>query len=492
MKSLKQFLEKKKSAARFKRAGPGQQLGSSAARSTSSGAGTSDSSRIRTTESGVVERKPLSSGSEKAAAAALARSNQKKQQADHTQRQLEWIRQQARKELEEEKAATTAAEASSSGTGSGAHPADTSGNYTVPGVFYTCPFVGPEVLPRPEIEARLRDMLFDQLEDERAIASCLIIKTCNRNAEMSEAGVSVLCRYLDNIVQNPSDSKYRRIRCANRVYQQRVAPLCGADHFMRAVGFHIVREQPTVQDGGQARSSGQDGDQAGSSGPDGGQAGSSGQDGGQAGSSGQDGGELLDDSCVWQLDDDFDPEYLQTLRDALVDAEPIVPELDRNVRVLIPAQSTARVQLPPDFFNITVRDLQREEKQRRDLVDDLSMLQTKAMREKARARDTTQYRYCLIRIRFPDNFSLQGTFRCLERVSAVFAFVREHMANSEEQFSLLAPSGVKLSSHDSSTLIEAQLVPSIVLIWSSENNKEGATRDGPYIKQEFLTLAGEL
>ena len=44
-------------------------------------------------------------------------------------------------------------------------------------------------------------------------------------------------RYLDNIVQNPTEEKYRKIRINNKVYQERVAPLEGVEQFLRAAGF---------------------------------------------------------------------------------------------------------------------------------------------------------------------------------------------------------------------------------------------------------------
>ena len=51
-------------------------------------------------------------------------------------------------------------------------------------------------------------------------------------------------------------------------------------------------------------------------------------------------------------------------RDALVSAEPIVPELDRNARALMPAQAARQVALPPDFFAISQEEIKREQQLR--------------------------------------------------------------------------------------------------------------------------------
>ena len=53
-------------------------------------------------------------------------------------------------------------------------------------------------------------------------------------------------RYLDNIVQNPTEEKYRKIRINNKVYQERVAPLEGVEQFLRAAGFQ-TKPMPNPQ-----------------------------------------------------------------------------------------------------------------------------------------------------------------------------------------------------------------------------------------------------
>jgi UBX domain-containing protein 6 len=55
------------------------------------------------------------------------------------------------------------------------------------------------------------------------------------------------------------------------------------------------------------------------------------------------------------------------------------------------------------------------------------MLRTKAMREKEEQKSRRRYKYCLIRVRFPDGWVLQGTFSVQEPLAAVSEFVSEHL-----------------------------------------------------------------
>jgi len=59
--------------------------------------------------------------------------------------------------------------------------------------------------------------------------------------------VDTLCKYLENIIQNPSEEKFQKIRMTNRVYQDRVAHVEGAQDFLIAAGFKV--EKLPYQDG---------------------------------------------------------------------------------------------------------------------------------------------------------------------------------------------------------------------------------------------------
>ena len=51
-----------------------------------------------------------------------------------------------------------------------------------------------------------------------------------------------MTRYLENIINNPEEPKFRRIRLANRVFQDKVQPIRGAFEFLQSAGFHKIQE----------------------------------------------------------------------------------------------------------------------------------------------------------------------------------------------------------------------------------------------------------
>lgn len=124
--------------------------------------------------------------------------------------------------------------------------------------------------------------------------------------------VNTLCKYLDNILQNPSDEKFRKIKKSNKAYQDRVACIEGTDIFLQAVGFNS---------------------------------------------------QTLDGQDFWvfaeTLEDKLDG--FQLLMDALVGSEPVRAELDRCLKVLMPNQARKPISLPADFFALSPEEIKREQ-----------------------------------------------------------------------------------------------------------------------------------
>lgn len=52
-----------------------------------------------------------------------------------------------------------------------------------------------------------------------------------------------LCKYIENIVSNPTEEKYRKIRMSNKAFQERILPIEGTKEFLEAAGF-VVQELP--------------------------------------------------------------------------------------------------------------------------------------------------------------------------------------------------------------------------------------------------------
>ena len=174
----------------------------------------------------------------------------------------------------------------------------------------------------------------------------------------------------------------------------------------------------------------------------------------------------------------------QSLRDGLISAEPIRPELDRGLQVLLPSQAAQRMELPPDFFWLTPEELKREQQLKTEQVERNLMLRTKAMRLREEQAQQRKYRFTLVRVKFPDGPILQGTFKVNETFQAVRLFVQDALQDPGTEFSLLCPSVVSGTDElDQSTLLSLNLVPSAVLHFKSP-----LPASAGYLKDELTVL----
>jgi hypothetical protein len=64
-------------------------------------------------------------------------------------------------------------------------------------------------------------------------------------------------------------------------------------------------------------------------------------------------------------------------------------------------------EIPADFFTLSGEELRREQQKRNEEVEKLTTLRTSKMREADSQLRKYNYRYTLIRIRFPNNYILQ-------------------------------------------------------------------------------------
>ncbi|GFQ98824.1 UBX domain-containing protein 6 [Trichonephila clavata] len=372
-----------------------------------------------------------SEGAQRAGAAALARIEQK--QTTNVNWSVQATKAQAKKEIELENASKLK---QTTPVKKDLVVQDSCPALTVSGVYFKCSIIGPEVLPKKEIKQRIKQFLYEQLEQERGLTACLIIHTANENKEKVQRGIETLSRYLTNILDNPDEEKYRKIRLNNKVFQERIVGLEGALDFLDAAGFNkqvIDNEDYLVFSG-------------------------------------------------------TDFENLQMLKEALMSAEPILPSLDRNLRVLQPSQAAIQINLPDDFFNLSADEVKREQNEKIETVELMTQLRTKAMRERDEIKELHMYKYTLIRIRFPDGIILQGTFYVHERLSAVKQYVAENLNDPEREFYLMLPGGSKLVEDDNS-LLELKLVPAVLLnfLWS-----DGSCGTTHYLKPDVMVLLADL
>ncbi|CAK1589729.1 unnamed protein product [Parnassius mnemosyne] len=443
---IKKFFQKKKADAKFKLAGPGYKL----TESTISNQSCNSSKK----EVPVVKRSGLSEESKVAAEAALARLQQKRDNPSFNT-SLAAIKAQVKKELENEKAGETEKVPSNIERAKPVeNEVDVPRNYAASGVYFKCPLISNDILPRDEWKKNIKTFLYEQLEEERGLTACLIIQSCNNNKEKIDTCVETLCKYLENIVTYPEEEKYQKIRMSNRAFSERVQPIEGAMELLLAAGF----TQQTLTN------------------PEG----------------------VEEEYLVFNKENVPSVESLTILIEALRTAEPIQLELDRNLQVLLPSQAANKMALPASFYALSPEELKREQQLRTEAIEKSQMLRTKAMREKDEMREMRKYKFAIIRIRFADGILLQGTFSVYERYNEIHEFVQENLEHSGLPFVLNTPTGHKLIPEEdgNKTLIDLRLVPATVLTFAWHPSVAEEINNSPnkdvYLKPEVMVLVQEI
>ncbi|KAM6466131.1 UBX domain-containing protein 6 isoform 1-T1 [Liasis olivaceus] len=432
---MKKFFQEIKADLKFKTAGPGQKL--------------NESPREKSKEKPKPDPPKCRQGptdeAQMAAAAALARLEQKPKARPLSSQDA--IRNQVKKEL--------MAEAAASDKGmpvdqknSLPEVEEDSSTLSVSGVYFTCPLTGITVR-KDKREIQIKNAILEHTARDPVAASIMEIHTFNRDREKVKLGVETIAKYLDNIHLHPEEEKYRKIKVQNKVFQERIHCLEGADKFFQAVGFEKVALDVAGQEGAAEDFY------------------------------------VLKDKVLEKLED------LKEYKEKLLNGEPVRARLDRQLQIFKPSPQASHFELPIDFFNLTAEELRREQRIRTEAVEKASMLRTKAMREKEEQRELRRYNYTLLRVRFPDGYILQGTFYAREPVSALFQFVRGTLQNDWLPFELLAPGGHKLTD-ESLALNECGLVPSALLtfVWDADVMADikasGGEHMGSVLKPDLL------
>ncbi|XP_035734413.1 UBX domain-containing protein 6-like [Vespa mandarinia] len=434
---IKAFFQKKKANTKFMNAGRGYKL--------------NESSKPETSEmyqpKEPIKRAEPTEEAKVAGQAALARLKAKESDTRRFNTSYAAIQARVKKELELERKARQELEKETA-TKLVEKPKDQATNnefLAVVDVYFRCPYISDEILTREEWKRKIREFLYEQLKEEEAgLTSCLIIHNCNTGKTKIQNCIETLEKYIENILNNPDVEKYQKIRMCNKIFQEKVLPLEGALEFLKAAGF----EQKKLLHN-----------------------------------------DVEEDFLVWNPDGSS-LDDLTMLVEAIRSAEIIPLEVDRNLQVLLPSQANEMTELPESFFNITLEELKKEQKLRAEAIERNQMLRTKAMREKDEERELRRYRFTLIRIKFPDNIILQGTFSVHDKYKEVVDFVKENLINANIPFFLLLSVGQKIRENDyDKTLLELRLIPACLLKFSYESDKgKNLDTSGGYLKESVLCL----
>lgn len=154
--------------------------------------------------------------------------------------------------------------------------------------------------------------------------------------------------------------------------------------------------------------------------------------------------------------------------------------------------ATAKVcnaeDVPEDFFDLTVDDakqLIRDMKRRQAALEEQPLVTAQYRElEKSKMMLNTlhQYKRCVLKVQFPNQLVLQGTFTPLEKVSHVLDFVKKYLQDPNIDFCIFTAPPKKILSAPQ-TLYDANCVPGALVYFASS---APCPESGSYIREDIM------
>eukprot|EP00053_Salpingoeca_punica_P014039 m.127423 g.127423 ORF g.127423 m.127423 type:complete len:499 (+) comp16365_c2_seq1:2236-3732(+) len=432
MKKFMDFFEGKARDRRFKKAGPGVRLADVTSRDEERKAAATASSSLSSSAAAKPAPAPESMSAAARAAAARAERNATRGAPAKTapldaevQRQLL---------AEQETVAAAAASAASK-----ADPQEIVHTQDALEIHFICSICN-ESVSRFAAKEHGPVCLITHMSENPTLYSASIIRSSDAAEAARQVCIDTLKKFISNIINNPSEAKYRRIALSNAAVQSRVAGVDGGLLFLEAAGFQRKQEDaievlimPESPD---------------------------------------DVSRLT--AALAALDSDPEPTYC----------------LQRNMQVIKysggGATALERLSLPDSFFQMTLDELQAEQTRRTAAIEHAATLRTRAMREQERRGRV--YAYTVLRVRWPDGVLLQGTFQAYEPLSALYEFVRDALANPDDDHAFVLqthPTRTRLPDSDDALLKDVGLVPSGLVNISSGGEGGVVPQLAPEVLQEL-------
>ncbi|KAL6846596.1 hypothetical protein ACP4OV_024044 [Aristida adscensionis] len=260
------------------------------------------------------------------------------------------------------------------------------------------------------------------------------------------AAVEVLKRLLGNLLREPANDKYRRVRLGNPRIKEAVADRKGGLELLEAVGFRVGDEGGelfAVMDevpgdaklGGIRRAV-----------------------------------LLLERACPSAPPAQVEAEA----KESRVDEQAAVKKtIDRQIRVFfsVPGSSVPENDVPDSFYNLSGEEIRNEAKMRRERLEQSRLLIPKSYKEKQALAARQKYKQAVIRVQFPDRVILQGVFLPGEATGSLYEFVASALKQPGLEFELICPAVPKprvvphfpKPGERARTLQDEDLVPSALL-----------------------------
>jgi len=244
-------------------------------------------------------------------------------------------------------------------------------------IKFVSPFVENELVIGSEFDEHLEDCLNELLPKDPLKYSCLMIKNLTSNKDSIEGACTILNRLLTNIISDPTEKKFLKIRPSNGKIKRECLSVLGTEQFLFAVGFQIKDMENAKNE--------------------------------------------VEPFFVME-EHDIDVTKLQTALETLADTKPLERILHRNRTVTssqhIPQESASghssgssgsRDDNNSDkFYKMSGAELRNQQLQRSHELEQSQMMRTKAMREADKKNSGSKHNYSFIKIRFPDGKTLLG------------------------------------------------------------------------------------
>lgn len=258
----------------------------------------------------------------------------------------------------------------------------------------------------------------------------------------ADGAVEVVLKLLRNVVREPGNEKFRRIRMSNPKIKEAVGEVKGGVELLECLGFELGEEGGEVWATMQAPSEEQLAVVR----------------------------EAVSFLERWKSQDS-NPTSAETLGTVVESSDE--QKINRQVRVFfpVPENVAARIDLPDSFYNLSSQEIKREAELRKKKIDESQLLIPKSYREKQAVAARKKYKRTVIRIQFPDGVVLQGVFLPWEPTTALYEFVSSALKEPSLEFDLLCPAvpRLRLIPHfpgprsKTPTLEDEDLVPSALL-----------------------------
>jgi len=415
---MKKMFKKLKTDAKFARAGPGHRLDENTSKNvqSSSESSTSSSKLLRAEETS----RPQSAG---AAAASRFQANSGGIDMKAMKRQLLLEQQSSQPFVDQKIQSKRRLE-----------------NYSSPYdeyVMYFSPFNNKLVVYsefRNHVEINLKLMF----KTEPLKAACMMIKNLNKDTNALESACNVLKTIVNNIIGNPKEEKFRKVKKKGKTMSLKVLPVIGCEEFLLAIGFLLITNEENEE-------------------------------------------------CFYISEENVKVNILENSIKILNNTKVIEPQLSRNKKVQVPEKTysvkpskSKSKEYQESFYQPTSAEIKQLQTQRTKEIEISKTLRTRAMRETDSKK--VEHKFCLLRFQLSDQTSLEGVFKSSEKIQDVKRFVLENLNNQFAVFDLTCV-GVESSDINRDTVV----LKHISSFFPKANVKIKFNKE---VEQEILTKTG--